>query len=116
MLSKSELIDVIQENDTVTGETTISYINALNWNCGTKLSKTIFLENTHGSYGLKYKVLTYAYKDGIEYEEISETLLPAGDIMQVNLAHPYAVVKVQVKDSVSGSHATYQLDYIGILG
>lgn len=90
-----------------------AYADALNWLCHGYQKKNIHLKNTHGTNTLKYKILTYAYEDGNEYEEIPETALAAGDTAQIILNNTYAQVKVQVKSSVGGSHATYEVDYIG---
>lgn len=106
----------MHKNDTAAGETNDSYSDALNWLCGLFTRKTLFLKNTHGTNDLKYKILTFAYKGGIEYVEVSETTLAAGDVAQVVLNYSYAQIKVQVKDSVSGTHATYRIDYTGVCG
>ena len=96
-----------------TGATVNAYADALNWLCLGFTKKTIHLKNTHGANALKYKLLTYAYKDGNEYEEVAETVLAAGDTAQFVLNNVYAQVKVQVKSSVGGSPATFNLDYTG---
>ena len=97
----------------LSGSTINDYVDALDWQCLGTPSKTIHLKNTHGANALKYKVFTYAHKDGNPYEEVSETVLAAGDTAQVLLSYGYAQVKVQVKSSVGGAHATYVLDYTG---
>lgn len=98
-------------SDTLTGTTVDAYADALNLPCLGFPSKTIHLKNTDDANALKFKVLTYAYAGGLPYEEIAETILAVGDITQIILEYAYAAVKVQVKSSVGGSHATYQLDY-----
>lgn len=100
-------------NDNPTGTTTNSYADALDWSCIGYQHKNIQLKNTDGANALKYKVLTYAYEGGNEYEEVAETVLAAGAVAQIILDYPYAQVKIQVKSSVGGSHATYEVDYIG---
>ena len=97
----------------LTDTTTNDYVDALDWPCLGTPSKTIHLKNTDGANALKYKVLTYAHKDGNSYEEVAETSLAAGDTAQILLEYGYAQVKVQVKSSVGNAHATYELDYLG---
>lgn len=100
-------------SDVLTGSTVNAYAAALDWPCLGLTKKTIHLENTHGANALKYKLLTYVYKDGTEYEEVSETVLAAGDTAQFVLNNVYAQVKLQVKSSASGSHATFVVDFTG---
>lgn len=100
-------------SDTLTGATVNAYAAALDWGCLGFTKKTIHLKNTHGANALKYKLLTYVYKDGNEYEEVSETVLAAGDIAQFVLNNVYAQVKLQVKSSVGGNHATFAVDFTG---
>jgi len=97
----------------LTGITINDYADALDWPCLGIPSKNIHLSNTHGANALKYKVLTYAHKNGKSYEEVSETSLVAGDLAQIILEYGYAQVKVQVKSGVADAHATYELDYTG---
>jgi hypothetical protein len=115
-LGSRALREPLPVGKTLTGTTTDSYTNALDWACHGFNNKTILLKNTHTSNSLKYKVLVYAYSGGIEYEEVSETTLAAGDIAKIVLNYAYDVVKVQVKSATAGSAATYQLDYIGNRG
>lgn len=100
----------------LTGESVNAYADALDWSCLGFASKTIHLKNTHGANALKYKVLTYAHAGGLPYEEVAETELAHGDIVQIILEYAYAAVKVQVKSSVPDSHATYELEYDGLKG
>ena len=100
-------------SDKLVGATVNDYAVALSWLCLGMGNKTVLLKNTDGANALKYKVLTYANKDGVEYEEIAETVLAAGDTTQVVLEYGYALVELKVKSSVGGSHATYELDYVG---
>ena len=97
----------------LTGITTDDYADALDWPCLGVPSKNIYLLNTHGANALKYKVFTYAHKDSNPFEELPETSLPAGDLAQIILEYPYAQVKVIVKSSLGGAHATYEVDYTG---
>lgn len=96
-----------------TGTTVNAYADALDWPCLGFTKKNIHFKNTHVANALKYKLLTYAYKDGNEYEEVSETVLAAGDTAQFVLNSVYAQVKLQVKSSVGGNHATFVVDFAG---
>ena len=100
-------------SDFLTGITTNDYAYGLKWICLGVASKSIFLKNTDVANALKYKVLTLAYHNGIEYEEVAETALPVGDTAHINLGYPYACVKVQVKSSLAGTPAEYEIDYTG---
>ena len=100
-------------SDEITGATVNAYANALNWPCIGFTKKVIHLKNTDVANALKYKLLTYAYNGGNEYEEVAETVLVAGDTAQFVLNYVYAQVIVQVKSSVGGSHATFVLNYTG---
>ena len=95
------------------GETINAYVDALNWACLGFTRKTIHLKNTHVANALKYKLLTFSCKSGNEYEEVSETVLAAGDTAQFILNYVYAQVKVQVKSSVGGSPAAFLVDFTG---
>ncbi len=97
----------------VLGTTADAYAYGLKWICLGMASKTIFLKNTDIANALKYKVLTLAYHNGIEYEEVAETSLAVGDIAQINMGYPYACVKVMVKSSLAGTPADYEIDYTG---
>jgi len=99
--------------DSVTGETTDSYTDALDWNCEGFGDKTIVLKNTHGSNSLHYKLLVRAHYDGQDAEEIAETTLAAGDVARISRADIFSRMKLQVKSAVSDAHATYQVDYMG---
>ena len=100
-------------SDEVSGATVNAYADALNWPCLGLTKKTIHLKNTHVANALKYKLLTYVYEDGNEYEEVAETVLAAGDTAQFVLHYAYAQVKIQVKSSVGDSHATFVVDFTG---
>ena len=103
-------------SNSLTGTTVNAYADALDWLCLGLLSKVIHLKNTDGANALKYKVLTYTHAGGLPYEEIAEVVLAVGDTKQIILEYAYAAIKVQVKSSVGGDHATYQLDYNGAKG
>ena len=90
-----------------------AYASALSWLCLGMGRKTIALKNEEVANALKYKVETYANVDGMPYEEVAETVLAAGDLAQIVLVYGYAKVEVSVKSSVGGSHAAYELSYVG---
>lgn len=100
-------------SDKLEGATADAYANALSWPCLGIAKKTLMLKNTDSANALKYKVLTYANKDGVSYEEVAETEITHGNSAQVILEYAYALVKVQVKSSVGLASADYELDYIG---
>lgn len=100
-------------SDTIAGATVDAYVTALTWPCLGMGLKTLHLKNTDGVNALKYKVLSYAHKDGVAYEEVAETEITAGDLAQVLLEHAYAQVIVQVKSSVGAAPADYELDWVG---
>lgn len=111
IIGKSEEVSKSLKNY-VTGTTTDSYVDALDWACEGWQRKTIILKNTDGANSLDYKVLVYAYPSGNSYEEVSETLLSAGSTAKIVLNDTYAEVKVQVKAASAGNQATYRLDYV----
>lgn len=100
-------------SDKITGATIDAYAAALSWPCLGMGMKTIVLKNTDGANALKYKVLTYAHKDGVAYEEVAETEITSGNLAQVILEYAYAKVVVQVKSSVGSTPADYELDWVG---
>jgi|GEM_PF-1643932 len=97
----------------VTGTTSDSYDDALSWTVYGLSGKTIAIKNTHSSNALKYKILTYVYPGGTEFEEVSETSLSAGSSIKHTIGYPCARVIVQVKSSTAGNAATYQIEYTG---
>jgi len=100
--------------DTDIGTTTDAYVDALDWACLGYGKKTIVLKNTDAANSLDYKVLVRAYDTGQDAEEIAETTLAAGDLVRIALANAYAGIKLQVKATIVGNQATYQLDHIGL--
>lgn len=100
-------------SDKITGATVDAYVIALSWSCLGMGMKTLVLENTDSTNALKYKVLTYANKDGVEYEEVAETEITHGNKAQVILEYAYALIVVQVKSSVGSTPADYELDWVG---
>ena len=70
---------------------------------------TIVVTNSHGSYSLKYKVLTSNAPQGSANtwaEEKAEATLAAGAIERYVLSGPFAWIDVQVVDATGGQHAT----------
>ena len=98
----------------VTGATVNAYASALSWNCLGFGRKTITVENTDAANGLKYKIICYAHKNGIDHEEVAETTLAHGDNDKITLENPWAIIDLQVKSAVGGSHADYAIDYNGV--
>ena len=99
------------DKGSVTGTTTASYISALDWSVEELKEKTIVLKNTHASFSLKYKLMVYASAEGIAGEEVTETILAAGEIAKMQLLKQWARLMLQVVDG--SGHSTYQVDYIG---
>jgi len=99
---------------TTSGTTTSDYVDALNWLCLGYSYKNIVLKNTDDAESLKYKILTYAYRDGIEFEEVPETSLAKGNIAQITLQFPYDAVVVKVIDD--SGNASYRIDYAATKG
>ena len=98
----------------VTGATVNAYASAISWPCLGFGRKTITIENTDSANSLKYKVLCYAHKTGIDHEEVAETTLAKGDNDKITLENPWAVVVVQVKSALADNHADYAIDYNGV--
>ena len=96
-----------------TGNTTNDYVSVLDWDTRFLRDKSILLKNTHGSNGLKYKLLTQFYYGGVDHEEVAEQTLAFGDEVTFQYLKPYARMKLQVKAAVAESQASYQVDYIG---
>lgn len=100
-------------NDSLTGITTNSYANALDWSCVGFGDKVILLENTDDTNSLDYKVIVSTVHGEVEYEQTAETTLAPGDVAREILTLPYARVQVQVKAHTPDSQADWQCDYIG---
>jgi len=99
------------DKGSLTGATTASYTNALDWSVEEMREKTIVLKNTHASTSLKYKLQVYAAAAGIGGEEVAETTLNASETAKIQLARQWARLVLQVIDG--SGHASYQVDYIG---
>ena len=100
-------------SDTTTGETVNAYTDALNWSCLGFSTKMLYLKNTDLANALKYKVVSYAFKDGNVHEEVVETILAAGAFARLSVTAALAQVKIQVKSSVGDAHATFRVDFAG---
>ena len=98
----------------VTGVTVNAYASVISWYCLGFGRKTITIENTDAANSLKYKILCYAHKAGIDHAEVAETTLAKGDNDKITLENPWAVVEVQVKSAVTNNHADYAIDYNGV--
>ena len=99
------------EKGSKTGTTTAGYVSALDWTVSELASKTMLLENTHGSLSLKYKLSGYAYAGGIAKELVAETTLAHGEIAEFHYDKQWHSLLLQVIDG--SGHATYQVDYEG---
>lgn len=63
--------------------------------------------------GMDYRILTYAYKDKISYEEAQDALA-AGESVRVVVSDVYTQLKAQAKCAVADMIAQVEMDYIGI--
>ena len=99
------------DNDSVSGTTTASYHDALDWVSPELGLKTMLLKNTHGSYSLKYRLLGYVVQDSIDVELVAETTLLAGEVAEFHYDRQWHRLVLQVIDG--SGHATYTLDYEG---
>lgn len=107
---------MVDENS-VTGITTNAYASALDWLTRGMGQKTIVLKNTDALNGLTFQVLGRSdYTSGQDAEVIAPAAVVAGDIALISLNNPYDRVTVQVKATVAGNQATWQLDYNGLAG
>lgn len=99
----------------VAGTTTNDYVAALTWEVVGLGKKHVWLKNTDGSNGLKYKVLVYLSNEtgALEKEFVSETTLAAAATDEFVLERAYSKIIIDVKAASAGSQATYQIDYTG---
>ena len=105
------------DEGTLPGITTDAYANALDWITRGMGNKTIVLKNTHPANGLTFQVLGRGdYYFGQDAEVIAPAPVNAGDVALITLNNAYARVIVQVKATVPGNQATWQLDYTGLAG
>jgi len=94
------------------GTTTNDYVNALDLDCIGMHRKTIILKNTHAANVLKYKLLISAFlHGGLQEEEVAETTLAGVTSAVFKYRQGYARMILQVKSSVTDTHATYTADY-----
>ena len=99
------------DKDSVSGTTTAAYVTALDWLTTGLRYKTMLLKNTHATLTLKYKLLGYAFDNGIAKELVAETTLLADEIAEFHYDRQWHRLLLQVIDG--SGHATYQLDYEG---
>ena len=105
------------DEDSPTGVTTNAYVAALDWCTRGMGNKTIVLTNTDVANSLTFQLLTKAaYLTGVAIPNIAPTTLIAGDSEVITLDNAYAEVILELKDTVAGSHANWQIDYIGQAG
>lgn len=113
-MSKTEKkIGYYGRTGTTDGSTTAVYVDVLDWETKHVSLKRILLKNTDSTNGLKYKLLCYMYPSGDSYEEVAEKTLAKGETAKFTYTKPFARMILQVKDASGGSHADYQIDYIG---
>ena len=100
--------------DTIIGETTDNYADALNLDLRGLKRLSLTIKNNHASNALKYKMLVKysSYDSGDDEEEVPESTLAAGQTGLIQLDHAYSRVKLQVKAAVATSQATYKIDYL----
>ena len=108
-----ELEDEIMEKDADTGITTDDYVNAVDFHCSLFDTKTIMLKNTHASNPLKFRA--NGRIGGTQLTLVSETeLLPLVTTKIISKA-PLGVILVDLKSSSAGNHATYSIDWTGVM-
>lgn len=102
------------EKNYATGTTTNAYVSAITLASSAYKSGTIVIKNTHGTNTLTYKINGYAYEGGTAIADVAPADIAAGATVtyERTAMKPRAVIDVQVIDKVSGSHATYRVDYI----
>jgi len=101
------------DTDSLTGTTTDAYADALDWLTRGMGKKTIILANTDLTNSLTFTVLSLAVSGGNEAQVIGPAAVAAGDNALILLEYEYEQVIVQVKSTVAGNAATWQLDYSG---
>lgn len=111
---ESNKVEAFEVSDIKKGTTTDSYVDALDWDCRAGRDKSMLLKNTHGSNGLKYKLLGAMAYSGQTVELVPETTLAAGETAKFQYVKACARLKLQVKAAVASSQATYQVDYISL--
>ena len=102
------------ETANVTGTTTNDYVDALVFPAWGSANKTIQLKNTSGTNALKYRVLSRIADGGFETEEVGETSLGTGAIFTAQYNNAFYSLRVEVKSSSAGNHATYEINHIGL--
>jgi len=102
--------------DSATGTTTGSYVNALQMAISPIKSTSFVIKNTGGAESMYYKVLIYRNADGSYSEEyVTETSIAAGGQDEVNINDtPHTKAIVQVKSN-SGA-TTYGVEGVQLRG
>ena len=109
-------IQKVEESNSQTGTTANAYAEAKRIDAKTLKEKMMVLTNTHATNVLKYKLEGYAAKYGVgqAFELVPETTLAgASEQALFTFQRLYACLVLSVKSSVTDTHATYQIDYIG---
>lgn len=99
------------DKGSLTGTTTAVYASALDWTVVELGNKTILLENTHATLTLKYQLIGYAVKDGLDILLVPETTLNPAEVAEFHYTNQWDRLVLQVIDGTG--HATYALDYAG---
>lgn len=98
---------VLQEK---TGQaTTASYATLLKARITEPTKATVVITNSHGSNGLKWKILVSNDPEGASSsfaEEKAEAVLAANAAVQHSVSGAFAWIDVQIVDNVEGNHAT----------
>lgn len=104
----------IYTEDSVSGTTTNAWADALDLDTRGMKKGSIVVKNTDDTNSLDYKVLHRPsnYAAGADEELQASYTLAAGDKGLINLGDAHSRIKVQVKDTVGGSHASYTIDYL----
>lgn len=102
------------ETASTTGTTANAYADALDFPCWMSGNKTIQLKNTDGANALKYKVWTKFADGGFETAEVGETSLSLGSSVVLKYNDAFYNIRVEVKSSSAGDHATFEINHIGL--
>jgi len=100
--------------DAAVGTTTNDYVSVLALDTRGCENVKIVVKNTHGSNSLTYKILVKHadYAGGTDDEDVAATELAAGNEAVASYVQGYSKITVQVKSTSSGSHATYEIEYL----
>lgn len=98
-------------SETTTSTTANDYVESVVIDILGYSQKLIMIENTSITNSLTFKIYGYASIDGIGYEILGDTALVAGDVYMIEITKAYARIVLSAKSTVSGSHATFDVDY-----